>query len=117
MIENSKEAETIGSHPSADKAEGGAIRIQANGSPELKLERNGNIYWDGRLLTTDVEIVEGFRSFLTYGSIDRAITREMKQWCEKHDINCVEDIYQRDSIEMDCQELVATLFEILEGEN
>lgn len=45
---------------------------------------------------------------------EQAIAR-LHEFIEEFDITCTEDIYQRDSVNEDCVDLVAELIEIIKG--
>ena len=45
---------------------------------------------------------------------EQAIAR-LHRFIEEYDISCTEDIYQRDSVNEECVDLVAELVEILKG--
>ena len=46
---------------------------------------------------------------------EQAIVR-LHEFIEKFDISCAEDVYQRDSVNEECVDLVAELVEILKKE-
>lgn len=46
---------------------------------------------------------------------EQAIIR-LHEFIEEFDISCAEDVYQRDSVNVECVDLVAELVEILKGE-
>ena len=47
---------------------------------------------------------------------DEQALAKLHEFIEEFDISCAEDVYQRDSVNEECVDLVAELVEIIKGE-
>lgn len=55
------------------------IKFSTNfGANEIRFDRNGDIFIKGKLVTNDIEIVEGFRQFLREAGCLKKDNQEVK---------------------------------------
>lgn len=46
-------------------------------------------------------------------NIERIIFEKLCEFINRHDVSCPEDVHQRDSVNLECVELVADMVEIV----